>query len=130
MAGRPRKTALELLIAGTWRRDRHGGRTLSPTDPLGPPPPHLTPEQRRCWLETAVVAPWLRLADSGPLEVYACLLAEARADFAAMSASRLSLLCRQGARLGLGPVDRTRLAPNGGARQDPWPRCLPWRIGA
>ena len=33
----------------------------------------------------------------------------ARADFAAMSANRLALLSRQGARLGLGPHDRARL---------------------
>ena len=66
MAGRPRKSALELLIAGTWRRDRHGGRSLSPTDPLGAPPAHLSPEQRRCWCEVAACAPWLRFPDRGP----------------------------------------------------------------
>ena len=60
------------------------------------------------------------MADSGPTEVYCCLMAEARADFAAMSASRLSLLSRQGSKLGLGPVDRTRLAP-----QPPEPRPIP-----
>ena len=109
MAGRPRKTALELLIAGTWRRDRHGGRTLAPTDPLGPPPPHLTPEQRRAWLETAVAAPWLRLPDRPQVEIYVCLMAEARADFSAMSATRIGLLSRQASKLGLGPVDRTRI---------------------
>ena len=109
MAGRPRKTAPELLIAGTWRRDRHGGRSLSPTDPLGAPPPHLTPEQRICWLETATSAPWLRLPDRPQVELYACLMAEARADFAGMSAARLGLLSRQASKLALGPVDRTRL---------------------
>jgi hypothetical protein len=109
MAGRPRKSALELLIAGTWRRDRHGGRSLPPTDPLGNPPAHLGPAVKKIWREVAASAPWLRLPDRGPLEVYVCLMAEARSGFAAMPASRLALLTRQAARLGLGPVDRTRI---------------------
>ena len=111
MAGRPRKTALELLIAGTWRKDRHGGRSLSPSDPLGPPPGHLGAEARRCWSELSACAPWLRLPDRAQAEVFVQLQAEARTDFAAMSATRLSLLSRQASKLGLGPVDRTRLAP-------------------
>ena len=111
MAGRPRKTALELQIAGTWRRDRHGGRSLSPTDPLGPPPPHLGPEQRRCWFETVVAAPWLRLPDRPQVEIFVSLMAEARTDFGKMSATRIGLLSRQASKLGLGPVDRTRITP-------------------
>ena len=43
------------------------------------------------------------------MELYACLMAEARADFAGMSAARLGLLSRQASKLALGPVDRTRL---------------------
>ena len=120
MSGRPRKTALELLIAGTWRKDRHGGRSLSPTDPLGAPPAHLSPEQRRCWYEVATCAPWLRLPDRGPLEIYVCLMAEARGGFAAMPASRLTLLTRQAARLGLGPIDRTRITPQAEPTANPF----------
>jgi hypothetical protein len=117
MPGRPRKSTLQLLIAGTYRKDRHGSRSQDPTAPLGGPPKHLSADQRRCWREVAVSAPWLRLPDRGPLEVYACLMAEARAGFAAMPASRLALLTRQAARLGLGPVDRTRITPQ--------PECSP-----
>ena len=111
MTGRPRKTELELLISGQWRPDRHGSRSQGPTGPLGDPPKHLGAEARKAWREVASTAPWLRAPDRGVLEVYAQLLAEARADFAGMSANRLALLSRQGARLGLGPHDRTRLTP-------------------
>ena len=111
MAGRPRKTELELLVTGQWRRDRHGSRSQGPTSPLGNPPKHLGSEARRAWREVAGTAPWLRAPDRGVLEIYAQLLAEARADFAAMPASRMALLSRQAARLGLGPTDRTRLTP-------------------
>jgi hypothetical protein len=111
MAGRPRKTELELLVTGQWRRDRHASRHQGAAAPLGNPPRHLTPEQRRVWREVAGVAPWLTAADRQPLELHCCLMAEARADFAAMSATRIGLLSRQAARLGLGPNDRSRLLP-------------------
>ena len=63
------------------------------------------------WREVAGSSPWLRAPDRQVLEIYAQLLAEARADFAGMPASRMALLSRQAARLGLGPHDRTRLTP-------------------
>ena len=109
MPGRPRKTALQLLVDGTWRRDRHGSRELPPTAPLGPPPRHLGVEARTAWRETAASARWLCRPDRGLLEVYAQLLAAARRDFDAMSAAKLSLLASLGARLGLAPADRSRL---------------------
>ena len=109
MTGRPRKTELELLVTGQWRRDRHGARSQGPTSPLGDPPKHLGPEARKAWREVAGTAPWLRAPDRGVLEVYVQLLAEARTNFALVPASRLALLSRQAARLGLGPTDRTRL---------------------
>ena len=112
MAGRPRKTELELLVTGQWRKDRHASRSQGPTRRLGNPPKHLTPEQRRVWRETASVAPWLTAADRQPLELHCCLMAEARADFAAMSATRIGLLSRQASKLGLGPTDRARLTPH------------------
>ena len=109
MPGRPRKTELELLISGQWRRDRHGSRRQGPTALLGDPPKHLSLEARKAWREVAGNAPWLRGPDRQVLEVYCQLLAEARADFAATPATRLALLSRQAARLGLGPNDRSRL---------------------
>ena len=48
---------------------------------------------------------------SGLLEVYARLLVEQRTAFADMNAARLTLLVTLGARLGLAPIDRTRLEP-------------------
>ena len=130
MAGRPRKPALELLVTGQWRRDRHGGRSLSPTAPLGQPPKHLSAEARRCWREVAGSAEWLRHPDRGLLEVYVQLMAQQRSDFVEMSAAKLTLLVSLGARLGLSPVDRTRLRPlperpvNCPARRDPAWSCL------
>ena len=70
MPGRPRKSVSQLLTQGTYRPDRHGDRSLSPTAPLGQPPKHLSPEQRRCWREVAGSATWLRHPDRGLLEVH------------------------------------------------------------
>ena len=86
-------------------------RSQGPTAPLGQPPKHLGVEARKVWREVAGTAPWLRAPDRQPVEIYAQLLAEARAGFAEMPASRLALLSRQAARLGLGPADRARLTP-------------------
>ena len=111
MVGRPRKTELELLVTGQWRRDRHGSRSQGPTDPLGDTP---RSGDRNHGAVEATSRHALRASAPrcfGGLEIYAQLLAEARADFAGMSANRLALLSRQGARLGLGPHDRTRLMP-------------------
>ena len=66
------------------------------------------PEPRR---EVAGSATWLRHPDRGLLEVYARLLVEQRTAFADMNAARLTLLVTLGARLGLAPIDRTRLEP-------------------
>ena len=111
MPGRPRKSTLQLLTQGTWRPDRHGGRSLSPTTPLGQPPTCLGPAERKAWREVAGWATWLRHPDRGLLEVYARLLVEQRTAFADMNAARLTLLVTLGARLGLAPIDRTRLEP-------------------
>ena len=111
MPGRPRKSTLQLLTQGTYRPDRHGDRSLSPAAPLGQPPKHLSPEQRRCWREVAGSATWLRHPDRGLLEIYVQLMVQQRSSFADMSAAKLSLLVGLGARLGLGPNDRARLTP-------------------
>ena len=112
MPGRPRKSALQLLVSGQWRADRHGGRALSPTAPLGQPPTCLGPAERKAWREVVRSATWLRHPDRGLLEVYVKLLHQQRSSFAEMSAARLTLLVATGARLGLAPIDRTRLTPS------------------
>ena len=48
------------------------------------------------------------------LEAFAQLQAMARADFAGMSAAKLSLLARLAGRLGLGPIDRAGITPQPG----------------
>jgi phage terminase small subunit len=114
MAGRPRKTALELLISGTYRKDRHGSRSQEPTAPLGGPPKHLSAEERKVWRETAASAPWLRHPDRPQLEIFCRLLVESRVAFGKMSATRIGLLSRQASKLGLGPTDRSRITPQPG----------------
>ena len=113
MAGRPRKSALQLLVQGTYRKHRHDGRTMPPSAPLGAPPDHLSAAAKKAWREVAAggASAWLRRPDRAQVELYAQLMAEARADFAGMSATRITLLSRQASKLGLGPVDRTRITP-------------------
>ena len=110
MAGRPRKSALQLLVQGTYRKHRHDGRTLPHSAPLGAPLDHLSAAAKKAWREVAAggASAWLRRPDRAQVELYAQLMAEARADFAGMSATRIS---RQASKLGLGPVDRTRITP-------------------
>ena len=111
MTGKPRKTELELIVSGQWRRDRHGRSSASKTAVLGPPPADLGPVERKVWREVADSALWLERPDRPLLEVFVRLLAEARTDFTVMPASRLALLANLGARLGLAPGDRARLSP-------------------
>ena len=111
MPGRPRRTELQLLVAGTWKPGRHGRPKLSPEQPVGDPPSCLGPAERKVWRETASSATWLRHPDRGLLEVHSRLLVQQRASFAEMSAARLALLIGVAARLGLAPTDRVRLTP-------------------
>ena len=53
----------------------------------------------------------MRLPDRPQVEIFVSLMAEARTDFGKMSATRIGLLSRQASKLGLGPVDRTRITP-------------------
>ena len=63
------------------------------------------------WRDVASSAVWLRHPDRGLLELYSKLLHQQRFDFAEMPTARLVLLANLGARLGLAPIDRTRLEP-------------------
>lgn len=61
-AGRPRKDAHALRLAGTWRADRHAGRaavaqfpTTTPAE-VPPAPAHLSDRARDVW--AAIVTAW------------------------------------------------------------------------
>ena len=98
------------MVTGGFRADRHGRRLHDPdARPLGPPPRHLSAVARRCWREVAGVAGWLSAGDRPTLEIHSQLAAQARADFAGMSAAKLSLLASLGGRLALSPTDRARI---------------------
>ena len=74
------------------------------------------------WREVAGSATWLRHPDRGLMELYCKLLHQQRSDFAEMPAARLVLLVNLGARLGLAPIDRTRLTlrPEPRERKNPF----------
>ena len=76
---------------------------------LGQPPASMGPAERKVWREVAGSAEWLRHPDRGLLELYCKLLHQQRSTFAEMPAARLVLMVNLGARLGLAPIDRTRL---------------------
>ena len=67
-------------------------------------------DEAAAWREVAQNASaWLRSSDRPLVELYSRLQAQARRDFADMSAAKLSLLAAVASKLGLGPVDRAKL---------------------
>jgi hypothetical protein len=82
-----------------------------PKASLGGPPRHLNTEERRCWRELVRTAPYGVLADCDrwEVELASCLMAQYRADRAAMPASRLGLLHSVLGKFGFNPSDRSRV---------------------
>jgi phage terminase small subunit len=83
-----------------------------PKAPLGNPPTHLAKDEKKCWRELVRTAPYGVIADcdAWSVELAVCLMAEYRADRAAMPASRLNLLHSILGRFGFTPADRSRVS--------------------
>jgi hypothetical protein len=82
-----------------------------PKAALGNPPRHLSAAERKCWRELTRSAPYgvISDCDAWEVEMASCLMAEYRADRAAMPASRLNLLHSILGRFGFTPADRSRV---------------------
>lgn len=103
----------EILDAkGSFIKHPEYRRTEEPvvTKPLGNPPAHLTPEQKKAWKEIAKQIPpgVAKHADRLSLEMMAVLLCKFRAGTAKASdnAQLINLL----ARFGMTPADRTKVS--------------------
>lgn len=128
-SGRPRKAAARHRLEGTFREDRHGGR--SPDDTvsggnLPRPPTGLTGEAKKLW--EAIVLPLVTLAGAGELDVPAlCGMCRwfdlwAQTDkllkklpgnpkLAALARLYWNEFDKMAARFGMTPADRQRLRP-------------------
>lgn len=108
---RPRKPTAVLALTNV-HPERLAARANEPpcTDPLGPPPESMRPDQRLAWLEIGRLAPWLRSADRLIVELCARLLAAVRAggvtDVPTPLLARLETCL---GRLGLTPSDRSKV---------------------
>ncbi len=105
--GRPPKPLTDLILSGTYRKDRHSGRIVAaltpptpsaetprqraPLPPLGRWPSHLSADERKLWISTSKARPWLTTADEHVLEQF-CVLTlkdrQARKDAASKVKSK------------------------------------------
>ena len=102
-----------LELRGAYKKNPQRRRTKEPksSEPIGKCPDYLTEGQKKCWLElkNQCCPGVLTGADGTILELGACLYAEMRADYVAMSTSRLAQFLKVLGVLGLTPADRTRI---------------------
>ena len=114
MAGRPRKPTQLHVVQGTGRKCRMEKRKNEPRPDgeVGNPPAFLTKKQQAAWRELVgnSAAGVLTISDRVTLEMAACLLAEYRRKPDAMPATRMTLLERILAKLGMNPADRSRIS--------------------
>ena len=110
----PARLPTEVLkLRGTYRKQpaRLAAREGEPTEcgPLPEAPAHLRGVARECWDEIARLAYWLRDADAPLVEQTAQLWAMQRAGIETMNGQQLRQLAANLGRLGMTPVDRSRV---------------------
>lgn len=119
-----RRTATQLLeLRGAFKQNPQRRRPHEPTPSKAfrrTAPRHLTAEQRRCWKEIVDQTPAGVLTGSDALlvELTALLLAELRADFAAMPTTRVTQLRLNLGLLGMTPSGRASLTVEKPKRSD------------
>lgn len=110
----PRKPSNILELKGTFKKDPKRRRNpAKPVNaPLGSPPAHLTQQQIDVWNEICRIAPpnILKMTDRMSLELFACLMAEFRADPVLFSSARVAQLMALFGRFGMTPSDREKLS--------------------
>lgn len=93
-------------------------KTPKRTRPVGEPYAAMTDEQKACWHELVGDAPWLHSAHRTLLHV-ACYLKAKLNEGADMSAASLSLLNQTLGKLGMTPVDETKVQHGDAEDEDP-----------
>ena len=110
---RPRKPSKLHEISGYYKAHPERKRTGEPTprEGIGKPPKTFSTDFGTVWdeLVDCVCPGVLGNSDRIHLEMTANLLCEFRADPTAMTGAKISLLTQCLGRLGMNPVDRTRL---------------------
>ena len=114
-SGRPRKSTAELKILGTFREDRHGDR--EDVDVAGAPktPTGLGQYAKRVWNVTIGCKPaGVYTSDDAELLRQYCIACEKarnaeKGEFREWSVA-VKEMCSLAAKLGIGPVERTKLS--------------------
>jgi phage terminase small subunit len=112
--GATRKTTAELALTGALdaKPGRYGNRAYEPkpTQPLGAPPKHFTPEQKKIWKEIAHLCPpdVVFSSDRILLEMICRLTEKLRAG--TIRAMEQNLLLTTLQQLGMTPLARSRIA--------------------
>jgi phage terminase small subunit len=117
---RPKPTQLH-VVAGSYRGDRHAGRTGEPK-PDGRPekPKTLRGRASKLWDQFIARMDWLTWADTPKAQMWCHLQAEYERDPDRMIAARIGQLRNLGSELGFDPAGRARLGKGkSGEQEDP-----------
>lgn len=110
----PRKTAATHKVQGTYRKDRHGAKTVALTAIDPTPPPHLPKSHHTAWRELCEAGQdYIAASDHLAVEIACGLLVKARAGEA--KATELAQLAALFNRMGLTPASRRSLDKLGDA---------------
>lgn len=134
MRGRPPKTTNELKLHGTFRRHRHGARSEPEATGSLVKPAGLSPVASAHWDEVAPRLTWARASDSPAVRTLCEMweLYRAAFDAAKKAPADKELRCAVlgykqaweslASKLGLTPVDRTRIRADEPAKASTGPR--------
>lgn len=107
----PRRSPAEVAEAkgaALKNPQRYRGRSSHKLDPLGPPSPWLTPEQKASWKALAAEVPWLARSDRALVELTAVLRTRLQRDPEGMGVAAIAQLRMCLSQLGATPTDRTK----------------------
>lgn len=124
-----RKTTAVLEAKGSFKKNPKLKRVDPKTsDEIGSPPAYFDNVERRVWQELIETSPdgVLTKSDRTILEIASTLLSDYRKDRASFNTSRVNILQRALASLGMTPIDRGRIvAPQQDLDQDnPWAELM------
>ena len=107
-----RKTTAVLEAKGSFKKNPQLKRVDPKTsDEIGPPPAYFDDVERRVWQEFIETSPEgvLTQSDRIILEIASTLLSDYRKNRASFNTSRVNILQRALASLGMTPLDRSRI---------------------
>lgn len=118
-----------LIAKGSFKKNPQLKRVDPKTsDEIGPSPAYFNDVERRVWQELIETSPEgvLTQSDRTILEIASTLLSDYRKDRASFNTSRVNIIQRALASLGMTPLDRSRIvAPQSEVDEDnPWGRLM------